>query len=344
MTKTDPVLRIGAVGAGRMGRIHIENMLETRFVEVVSLVTVMESEKKWMKELVPEAKVFDNYDEFISDPNIDAVVISSPSGFHKEHVFKAMEHGKHVFCEKPLTENPETAWEVYNKSLEYPHLKICCAFPRRYCQEYVEAAKAIREGRLGTITTLRSQCTDKYDPSEYFVNYIKTSGGIFVDSSIHDIDICLFLLGQDKKAGQAFATGTTNVFPQFAEFGDVDDGMGVVTLDGDLVMNVYGCRNNAHGHHTMTEVRGSKGRLLVNPEPRLLNLEISSNLGTNYAAAKDHMELFSAAYKAELVGFRDWILFDKEHNFNLKDAAKAVTIGHALQTSLRKNSPIKFNT
>ncbi|KAK9387140.1 hypothetical protein V1515DRAFT_601924 [Lipomyces mesembrius] len=343
MTVSKKELRIGIAGAGRMGRIHIENMVEIRFVKVVAVCTPIESEQEWAIDFLgPETVVYSDFSDFLK-ADFDAALIVTPNKFHKEQVLEAIANGKHVFCEKPLAADAKGAWEVYNKSLEYPQLKIACGFPRRYAAAYVEAAKKIRNGDVGEVITLRSQTTDLYMNNDYFVNYIKTSGGIFLDCNIHDIDACLFLMGTDETPVRAYATGTTNVFPVFKEFGDVDDGLGLVDFADGKVVNVYGSRNNKHAHHSMTEVIGTKGRILINGQPRLYTIDISDEMGTRMEGAKSQMDLLAPAFKAEILAFRDWILDGAEPNFNLKDAAKAVSIGEALMASLKTKQAVEIS-
>ncbi|KAK9459574.1 uncharacterized protein V1516DRAFT_680273 [Lipomyces oligophaga] len=336
-------LRIGVVGAGRMGRIHIENLLTISRVEVAAICTVLPHEIEWAKKTVPNAVVTPDYDEFIVSDLIDAVLLVTPTGFHKEQVLKAIHAGKHVLCEKPLAATPQDAWDIYNESLKYPSLKVACAFPRRYARVYTEAAARIHRGDIGEITTIRSQTTDLYQNDDFFVNYIKNSGGIFVDCTIHDIDACLFLIGQDITPRTAYGVGTARLFPQFLEYGDVDDGIGTITFDEQTVMTVYGSRNNRHGHHTMTEIMGTKGRILINGQPRLDQIDISDETGTRMVGPSSHMDVFAPAFKLELEAFRDWILDGAKVNFNLKDAAKAVSIGYSLMESLRTKTlaPVK---
>jgi myo-inositol 2-dehydrogenase/D-chiro-inositol 1-dehydrogenase len=337
-------LRLGFVGAGRMGAIHIENAQNIRFLEVSAVCTVVEKEKDWTRKIAPEAKVFDNYDEFIGDLSIDAVVICSPNFLHEEHLIKALQNNKHVFCEKPLSPDAKTAWNMYNESLKYPQLKVACAFPRRFVQHYQSARKQIANGQIGKVIAVRSQTTDLYDPSPEFSKYIKTSGGIFVDCNIHDLDVALYLIGEDVTPKVAYGTGSSEVFPQFKEWGDVDNSHGFVTFDEGIVLNVYGSRDNPHGHHSMTEVVGTKGRVLINGEPRALNVDISDTTGTRMVSAPTQMELFAESYKVELIEFRDWVLFgSNEHSFNLKDAAKAVSMGEQLQQSLRSGQTVNIS-
>ncbi|KAK9459573.1 uncharacterized protein V1516DRAFT_687311 [Lipomyces oligophaga] len=332
------VLNFGVAGAGRMGSIHIENMMRTPGIKIIAVCTVVPREIEWVKSVFPDAIVTADFDEFLAVEQLDAVLLVTPTAFHKEQVIKSMHAGKHVICEKPIAATPQDAWEVYHESLKFPELKVACAFPRRYATVYMDAAERIRKGEIGEITTIRSQSADLYQCNEFFLNYIKVSGGIFIDCNIHDIDNCLFLIGRDVHATTAYAVGTTHVFPQFAEWGDVDDGMGIVTFEEQLVMNVYGSRNMRHAHHTMTEIIGTKGRILLNGQPRLNQIDISDETGTRMVGATSHMDVFAPAFQREIEGFRDWITIDKKPSFNLKDAAKAVSIAFALTESLREKA------
>ncbi|CAN6674830.1 hypothetical protein TRVA0_067S00386 [Trichomonascus vanleenenianus] len=342
-TTSEKTLRFGVIGAGRMGSIHIENVLSTRFTSVTAVITVVEQEKAWVRETIPGAKIHESYDEFVRDPEVDAVIICSPNFLHEEHFIKALQNGKHVFCEKPLSIDSSIAWKMYNESLKYPDLKVACAFPRRFVDSYKDARAAIAAGEIGEVINVRSQTTDLYDPSPAFSNYIKTSGGIFVDCNIHDLDAALYLIGKDVTPTTAYGTGTTEVFPQFKAWGDVDNSFGLVNFTEGVVVSVHGSRDNAHGHHSCTEVNGTKGRILINGEPRHRNIDISSANGTKMTAADTQMVLFSEAYRNEIIAFRDWVLFDTtDHGFNLKDAAKAVSMGEQLQKSLRTGEIAKI--
>ncbi|KAA8905439.1 hypothetical protein TRICI_005285 [Trichomonascus ciferrii] len=347
MTAGSPsVLRIGAVGAGRMGAQHIENMMNTRFVEVAAICTPMEHELEWSKKTAPDAKLYKDYDDLLKDKNVDAVWLSSPTALHKEQVFKALEAGKHVFCEKPLAMDPKDAWEVYHKAEEYPNLKVACGFPRRFAPAFLEAAKRIRNGELGEIISIKNTCSDMYNPSEEFSKYIKVSGGIFLDMNIHCIDASLYLLSQEKekKPVRAYATGSTKVYPHFADYGDVDNAYGLVDFDDGTIVSVFGSRDNQHGHQTSVEIYGSKANLTLHADPRSLAVDVHDKNGSRLVNAKDQMALFSQAYADEVAAFRDWVLKGGETPYNLKDAAKAVSIGQALQHSVRNHIPVTIES
>ncbi|KAK9427080.1 hypothetical protein V1505DRAFT_381374 [Lipomyces doorenjongii] len=332
-------LRVGVAGAGRVGHVHIQNLVETPRVTVVAVCTVVPAEQELVGKLVPSAKIFRDFDSFIAT-DFDLVIICTPTTFHYEHVAKALKTGKHVFCEKPLGPDASTAWAVYEEALKYPSLKVACGFPRRFASTFQETALRVKNGDLGEIISVRSQSIDPYVPSEFFDNYIETSGGIFVDMTIHDIDVCLYLFGTDEKPIRAFATGSAKMFPQFAAWNDVDDAFGLVEFESGKVMALYGNRDSMQGHHAMAEIAGTKGRIIAQGHPHLLDVQITDSTGVRTVGANSHMELFITAFKNELRAMRDWILDDVEPAFNLKDAAKAVTIASALTKSLHENQAV----
>ncbi|KAK9233685.1 hypothetical protein V1525DRAFT_415733 [Lipomyces kononenkoae] len=297
MATAEKILRVGAVGAGRMGSVHILNLASARQIEVVAICTVVESEKNWIRLNVPNARIYEDYDEFISQPDIDAVWIASPTPLHVEHLSKALANGKHACTEKPLSSDKNVAWKMYELTLEYPHLK------------------AIAGGTIGDVIAVRSSTSDNYNSNEL-----------------------------DRIPGTAFAAGTREVYPEFAEWNDSDNAHGIVTLGDDLIFNLYSSRDNRHGHHTSTEVIGTKGRIMINGEPRYLNIDISTENGTTMFPASQHWDLFGDGFVGEVEAFRDWVLFDnQDHGFNVKDAAKAVSIASALQESFEKKMSVSIN-
>ncbi|KAK9452505.1 hypothetical protein V1511DRAFT_523328 [Dipodascopsis uninucleata] len=295
------ILKFGVAGAGRIGEVHIKNLLDLKAFEIVAVYVRVESEQEWAKGLIPEVRAYESYKEPVLDHEIEAVAIFTPTDLHKEQIRDALAAGKHVFREKPLAANNKDA---------------------RFALVFVKAAQKIREGYVGRISTSRAQTMDKAMHSETFFNLIKTSGVIFTDNNIHDVDMCLYLLGEHVTAEEAYATGTTNVYLEFQAWDNADDVYGIVKFKEGKKIAIYGNRNNVSGHETIADIIGDKGRIAVNPSPKLRNIEI----WTRVVCRRIHRKL-----KA----FREWVLVDKKVNFNLRDAAKAVTIADALQNSLR---------
>lgn len=336
VTTNKKVLRMGVVGAGRMATIHMNNMLSIGGIDITAVCTPVEKEKQAVKELIPTAAIYSTFDEFIQDPNTDAVLICSPSFFHAEQFRKSLAHNKHIFCEKPLSPDGNESLALYEESLKHPDLKIACGFSRRFVDCIVAARKAIAEGKVGDVIAVQCVTTDMYNPSEEFSNYIKTSGGIFLDCNVHDVDAALYLIGEDVTPNTVYAAGTARVYPHFKDWGDVDNAHGIVTFKEGIVLNIHGSRDNPHGHHAYFEVFGTKGRILINKDARAVAVDYIDETGTRMIPATSQMDLWGDSYRLEMKAFRDWILYDdNNHGFNIKDAAKAVKVSEGLQESVR---------
>lgn len=174
-----------------------------------------------------------DYDELLrKESSLQAVVVSSATTVHAEQAIKAIEKGLHVLCEKPLSTSVEisqTVVDAYNKSLKKnPAQKVICGFSRRFDASYRDAHKRLTSGAIGTPSVFRSQTADKLDPSGFFVAYAEFSGGIFVDCSIHDIDLALWFFGEDSKVKSVSAVGITAVQPDLRKHNDRDNAVAVV--------------------------------------------------------------------------------------------------------------------
>ncbi|KAK9473197.1 uncharacterized protein V1510DRAFT_415377 [Dipodascopsis tothii] len=341
MTAAKKTVKVGIIGAGRMAVRHIETLESLAKTTLVAVCTPLAHEQQWCAENVPDAKVYPDAMDMIKDPDVEAVFIVTPTTMHYEQFLACIANGKHVFCEKPLSINPEQCWEMYDAALKHPELVAVCAFPRRNEVLYNEARAKIVAGEIGEVVAIRSQIHDKFDPSPYFLVYCKTSGGIFVDSVVHCIDSALYLLGKDVTPKRVFASGNSKVIPELGEMGDVDNCFGNVEFTDGTVMTFTGSRTNQHGHHTCTEVIGSKGKIYINPSPRLLNLDVCDATGVHFDGAPDHFTIFRGAFTHEIAEFADQILNGKATSFNLKDAAKAVSIAYALQDSVRNGVTVE---
>lgn len=144
------------------------------------------------------------------------------------------------------------------QSASKPHLKVMCAFSRRFDASYRDAHEKMQAGLIGKPLVFRSQTCDKYDPSPFLVNYSRTSDGNFVDMSVHDIDLCLWFLGHDLRIKSIAAAGITGKIPQLAQHHDFDNGVGIVEFYGGKVAYFYNSKIMAHGQEDTTEVIGTR--------------------------------------------------------------------------------------
>ena len=327
-------VRIGIVGVGRMGRRHAEN-LATRVpgASLVAACSPIGEELEWARDTLGVARVYKDYAEMLAQKDVDAVFIVTPNTLHPAQIIEALRAGKHVFCEKPLSMVLEECVAVEEEAAKHPHLKVMIGFVRRFDASYQDAHASIASGAIGRPFLVRSQTTDQNDPSGFFVKFAPTSGGIFVDMSVHDIDIARWLLGSPK-ALRVFSLGTVAVHEGLRACGDVDNGVAMCEFADGRMACFYASRTMAHGHETATEIIGTDGRLTVGRDGRLNQVEIADAHGIRTITTPTFYERFADAFLREEIHFVDAVRFDRPLALSLHDATEATRIGIALRKSL----------
>lgn len=201
----------------------------------------------------------------------------------------------------------------------------------------------MEQGLIGRPAIVRSQTCDKHDPSGFFVEYAAWSGGVFVDMSIHDIDLTLWFFGDNVVPKSISAYGIRAVQPALEKHNDYDNAVGIVEFWGGKIAYYYCSRMMAHGQEDTTEIIGTEGKMSVNanPQTNLVNLYQAS--GITREVPKDYYGRFEMAFAQESNEFTEACLDDKPLPLKLANAAKAVEIGAALQESLVSGRQIRFN-
>ncbi|GAB7362551.1 hypothetical protein MBLNU230_g2868t1 [Neophaeotheca triangularis] len=339
-------LQVAVSGLGRMGARHALHFLErTPRAELVAAFSPDQRELAWARQKLEPfgTKLYDNYDEMLKHPGLEAVVVSTATSVHAEQSIKAIDADKHVLCEKPLSTTVEGSQSVVDAAKKKPHLKVMCGFSRRFDASYRDAFNRMDKGDIGRPSVFRSQTCDKLDPSGFFVEYAQFSGGIFVDCNIHDIDLALWYFGQDSIVKSVAAWGITAVQPDLRKYNDVDNGIGVVEFHGGKIAYFYSSRIMAAGQHDMSEIIGTEGKLTINANPQTNLVEMSEAAGIRREIPAHYYGRFAEAFVTEANEFTEACLEDKKLPFKLTGAVQAVKIGCALQESLNSGEKIWFD-
>ncbi|MEY8874921.1 MAG: Gfo/Idh/MocA family oxidoreductase [Leptothrix sp. (in: b-proteobacteria)] len=338
---TSTRLRIGIAGLGRLGRRHAEALaFSTRHVDLVAACSPVAAELALAQRefgIAPE-HLHADFEAFVNDPAIDAVVLVTPTSLHAAQTIAALRAGKHVFVEKPLALNVEDCERVLAVAADHPQQIAMVGFVRRFDPSYRTAQNAIEAGEIGRPFLVRSQTCDQNDPEGFFVRFAPTSGGIFMDCSVHDIDLARWMLGRPK-AQRAFASGTIALHPGLAECGDVDNGLAIVEFEGGARAVFYASRTMPHGHETTTEVIGTAGTLQVGVGAARDRVEWRSAVGVHHAVLPDFFERFREAFALEMAEFVAACRGEKALTLTLSDALEATRIGLAITRSLRSGLP-----
>jgi myo-inositol 2-dehydrogenase/D-chiro-inositol 1-dehydrogenase len=329
------VLRIGIAGLGRMGKRHAEQLaLRTRGARLVAACSPLADERDWAGRELGVPALYDDFAALLRDPQVQAVAIATPTTLHPEMTIAALEAGKHVFVEKPLALDVPTCERVEAVARRHPQLVAMVGFARRFDPHYQEAKAQIDAGRVGRPFLVRSQTCDMNDPEGFFVRFAPTSGGIFLDCSVHDIDLARWLLG-NPKALRAFASGTIALHPGLAECGDVDNGLAIVEFEGGARAQFYASRTLAHGHETSTEVVGTTGSVSVGVGAHRDRVQSRDASGVHHRVLVDFVERFAEAFEREMAAFVAACLGETAPPLTLSDATEATRIGVAITKSLK---------
>ncbi|MDC7696448.1 Gfo/Idh/MocA family oxidoreductase [Vogesella indigofera] len=334
-------VRIAIVGLGRLGRRHAANLQQTHGAQLVAACSPVAEERDWAATALPGVALYADYAEVLANADVDAVFLVTPTSLHAEQIIAALKAGKHVFCEKPLALNVEDCLAVEAEAARHPQLKVMIGFVRRFDASYRDAAAKLAAGSVGRPYLLRSQTCDRNDESGFFVRFSASSGGIFMDCSIHDIDLARWLLGNPKPK-RVWATGTNALHPALAEHQDVDNGVAMCEFEGGQLACFYASRTQAHGHETLTEIFASEGRLTVGANPRANRVEISDAHGVRNECVQDFYQRFADAFVTEAQVFVDTIRDNRPSPVTLADAREATRIGLAITQAFRSGEAVNL--
>jgi myo-inositol 2-dehydrogenase/D-chiro-inositol 1-dehydrogenase len=234
--------------------------------------------------------------------------------------------------------------QAYETSLHaLPTQKVMCAFSRRFDASYRRAHSAIATGSHGPPVVFRSQTADLHDTSGNFVRYAKTSGGIFVDCSIHDIDLMLWFMGEDHNLKSIQAVGVTAVHPELDAMNDRDNAIATLEFDGGKIASLYCSRMMAAGQEDATEIICEGGSFRVNMEGRKDHVEIHDSHGARRELPQHYYERFREAFITEASEFTACCLDDVPVPVSLRSSVRAIEIAEALQRSLISRKKITFD-
>jgi myo-inositol 2-dehydrogenase/D-chiro-inositol 1-dehydrogenase len=335
-----PVLRVGIAGLGRLGKRHAEQLARnTPGAQLVAACSPVRAELEWARAELGVNTLYEDFDAFVNDPALDAVVLVTPTTLHADQTSAALRAGKHVFVEKPLSLDVATCEAVEAVAAQHPGVVAMVGFVRRFDPSYAEAKAAIDNGDLGKPFLVRSQTCDQNDPDGFFVKFAPTSGGIFMDCSVHDIDLARWMLG-NPKATRVFASGTIALHPGLADCQDVDNGLAIVEFDGGQRAVFYASRTLPHGHETTTEVIGTAGTVQVGMGAHLSRVQYRDARGVGHRALPDFFARFGEAFRLEMEAFVAACRGDIKSPLTLSDATEATRIGQAITQSLRSGLPV----
>ena len=329
-------LKFALAGLGRIGKIHLENLLQMNQVKVVAVMDPKKESQEYAKQKgIPN--VTSTYEDMLASADIDVVVICSPTDTHANYVELAARMGKHIFCEKPLDFSLERVIQVLD-IVEDSGVKFMIGFNRRFDKEFKKVKDLVSEGALGAHHLVKITSRDPGAPP---ISYIEKSGGLFLDMTIHDFDIARFIV--DKEISEVYAKGAVLVDPAIGEVGDIDSAVITLTYTDGTMAVIDNSREAVYGYDQRVEVFGSKG--MVRAEN---NLHDTHQLYTRQGSQRSlplhfFLERYAEAYKTEMKDYIESLLNDTPVPVGGNDGLQSLIIGIAAIKSLQENRPVKLS-
>ena len=332
------MINVGIIGAGRIGKVHCESIMryvKNATVKAVADPFLNDETIAWAKSLGIE-EFYEDYHKILEDDDIQAVLICSSTDTHSTISLEAIAAGKHIFCEKPIDHDVNKILEV-KKALENSNVKYQVGFNRRFDHNFKAARKAVEGGQIGDLNILKV-CSR--DPGAPPVSYIKVSGGIFLDMTIHDFDMVRFMSGSEVE--EVFAYGAVLVDPAIGEAGDIDTAVISMKLANGAIAVIDNCRRASYGYDQRVEAFGSLGQVAIGNDSESTAVISDANGVRGEVPLNFFLERYMGAYVEEITEFIDCIVNDKEVSVGLDCGLQPVLIGLAAKKSLVTGMPVKI--
>lgn len=330
------MLRIAVIGAGRIGQVHARTVVSH---PDATLSIVCDPIGTAAAELAGSLGARPSQDaaEVFADPEIDAVIIGSPSPHHAEQVLAAARAEKAVLCEKPVAIDVAEARRLEADLAGFDHPPVMVGFQRRFDPSMRRARELIEAGEIGRVEQVSIVSRDPAPPP---ASYIASSGGVFKDSAIHDFDLTRFYMGE---IASVTAVGQ-NLIPELADTGDFDGTAIIVTATSGAVATITISRHCATGYDQRIEIHGQKGSLSMdNLRPTALSVNTAE-----YSAAREpyldyFLERYADAYRNELTTFIDAINQGTPVSPTVADGIAALVLAEAADESARTGRTVSVS-
>jgi len=334
-------IKFGIVGLGRLGKRHAENIaFKVPGAELVAACSVSDAEIKHAQDNLGINNVYTNYDEMLLNKELDAIFVASSSNVHCEQIEKALKAGLHVFTEKPLGVNTAETLRVKEVVDAHPDQVFMLGFMRRSDKSYSHAKKMIDEGKIGKPFLVRCYGLDPDSQALNVIPFLKTSGGLFLDMSTHDADLARWFLG--KEAVSAYAVGGCYKYPQYADEGDIDNGVAIITFEDSMICMLYVGRTAPNGYQVETEIVGTEGTLRIAGIPEKNDITIYDNTGVVRECSQNFLERFEDAFVREVAEFVKCINEGTKPGVNVNDGIQATKIAEACQKAYETGTIVKI--
>jgi myo-inositol 2-dehydrogenase/D-chiro-inositol 1-dehydrogenase len=331
-------VNIGVIGAGMIGRVHSENLafrIPQANLNVIADINEQAARATAARCRIPSTTK--DYQEILGDPEIDAVVICSSTDTHARIIAEAAQAGKHIFCEKPIDFSLAKI-DGALAQVEKAGVKLQIGFNRRFDSNFARVRQAVASGEIGEPHLLHIVSRDPEPPTP---EYVKTSGGIFMDMTIHDFDMASFLIGSEVE--EVFVYGGVRIDPEIGKAGDLDTVLILLKFADGTLGTIDNSEKAAYGYDQRVEVFGSKGAIQIGN-----NYPNSAVVSSGESIYHDRplyffVERYVDSYIAEMRSFIEAVLEDRPTQVSGKDGRIPVVMAQAAHKSYAEHRPVRLS-
>lgn len=330
-------IKIGVIGVGRIGKIHTGNIIKYfPNIEVKAVADIYaDNIQEWAASL-GITKVYSDYKKIIEDPEITAVIICSSTDTHSQITIEAAEAGKHIFCEKPIDYDVDRIHAAL-AAVKKAGVKFQVGFNRRFDHNFKKVKEVIQSGEIGDVQIVKVVSRDPAPPS---IEYVKVSGGMFLDMTIHDFDMVRYLTGSEVT--EVYANAGVLVDKAIGEAGDIDTALISLKFKNGAIGMIDNCRKAVYGYDQRVEILGTKGGISVANDTPTTVVISTENAVINDKPKYFFLERYMESFEAEMKDFFYSIANDTETVVSGIDGLKPVLIGLAAQKSYKEGRPISL--
>lgn len=330
-------LNIGIIGAGRIGKVHAETLaFRLPNATPLAITDINRNAAEAVAHHCGIARVADRAEDILGTPDIDAVLICSSTSTHADLVVAAAEAGKHIFCEKPIDltlAKIDRALEAVEKA----GVKFQVGFNRRFDANFARVRNAVVTGEIGKPHLLHIISRDPAPPP---ISYVKVSGGMFLDMTIHDFDMARFLVGDEVE--EIYTAAAVKVDPEIGNAGDVDTALIVLRFKNGVIGTIDNSRKAVYGYDQRVEILGSKGAIATDnlyPNQAVISTAtaIRRDLPLNF-----FMDRYTESFVNELRAFVDAVIEDKPTPVSGIDGRIPVVMALAARKSYDEQRPVRL--
>jgi myo-inositol 2-dehydrogenase/D-chiro-inositol 1-dehydrogenase len=327
-------LQFGLSGMGRIGKVHLQNVQQhSATVSIKGVYPANIKAKKWVEEQGVN-HFYETFEDLVNDPEIDAVIIASPTAFHAEQIILAAQAGKALFAEKPIDLDREKVTKVL-QVLQQTHVPFFLGFNRRFDPSIEQIKKNILNGHVGTPEIIKITSRDPAPPP---LTYIPSSGGLFLDMAIHDFDMACHLM--DQKVTEVYSTASVFGDPNIGKLGDIDTAVTTLTFENGAIAVIDNSRHAAYGYDQRIEVFGSKG--LCGMDNHRINQSFLANAKGMHQPVPPNffIERYAASYAKEMTLFVEHLLHKTKPSVGAIAGLRALDLALAAQQSVAEKKAI----